>query len=95
MRQEVLDLASRMPTEPHEHIGEIDLGVDVVCDASRDEGHEPREVLSRLVVTNEEPVVATQGDAPQGSFGAVVVDGHPRVGEEDLEGLGHRKHKIS
>jgi hypothetical protein len=69
-----------------EEIAEVGPGLDVVELTAREEGDEGGVDLGGIVGSDEEPVLATDGLAPQRSLGAVVVNGEPAVVEEALQG---------
>ena len=56
-----------------QHVGEVSLGIDVVELAGGDQGTEDRQVLSGLLVSDEEIVLSPQRDDAQQALGEVVV----------------------
>ncbi len=55
--------------------------------AARDERDEARGRVASVLGSDEEPIVASPGDAPQFALGPVVVDGHAANVEERPQSL--------
>jgi hypothetical protein len=73
--------ALRMGLDPYQHVGEVLLGVDAVEDATAHEGLIDREALTGLVVSDEEEVLAAEGDEAEVALGDVMArSGICRVG---------------
>lgn len=71
-----------------QHVCEPGLGVHVVELAGGQQRQQLGESLGGVIVAREQRVLPQQGDDAQGTFAQIVVDGHRRVPEEELEGLG-------
>jgi hypothetical protein len=68
-----------------EDVGEVLEGVDAASLACRDERVEALEARAALDVVDEEVVLAAERDATESALGAVVVEGHAIVVEDDAQ----------
>src|SRR5665213_3100533 len=84
-RCELQDSADRPARQEAEEVAEIGVGLDVVELAARQQRDEGGVDLGGVVGADEEPILSSDGFAPQRPLGAVVVDGEPTVVQEALE----------
>src|SRR5690606_36205820 len=85
MREELVDAVRRMLLHAREHVGQVRDRVDSVLLAGCDERIEDGEVLSGVLVTEEEVVRASESNAAKRGLRDVVVRRDRRMTEEAAE----------
>lgn len=74
-----------MRLDPLQHVDEIDIGVDLVQRARRDQALDLTDALSTEFSPTEEPALPTHRDRPQRPLQVIRVDRESGIREEDLE----------
>ncbi len=74
-RQEFGDAIGGPGLDAEQDVGEILEGIDAGHLAGRADGEHPGQILARLIVADEEGVLAAEGDDPQGGLRLVMPRG--------------------
>src|SRR5512134_2609043 len=78
-RGELEDAGARPGGQEAQEIAEVAEGLDAVHLAAGEQGDEERVGARTVVAADEEPVLATDGLAPQSALGDIVVEGRAPV----------------
>lgn len=98
-REKFHQLIHGVSVDAGQHVAEVVKRVDGMALTGGDEGEEDGGGVTAVFGSQERPVAAAHGDAAQGAFGGIVVDGQiapPRIGGVDaqrlplVEGVGDR-----
>ena len=79
VREKFYQLIHGMSIDAGQHVAEIVEHVDTMTLAGGDEAEEDRGGVATVFGSQERPVAAAHGNAAQGAFGGVVVDGQIAV----------------
>jgi hypothetical protein len=83
--QQIVEAGGGMRTDATEDVGEIGERIFAIGHAGRDEGVEVGEVLTSLLVTNEEEILSAEGHDSQRRLTPVVVRRDAGVFEESRQ----------